>query len=263
MSAETPTVATTPLLDIRNGKATIRLNRPAQHNRLEPADLRELTRMFNELGQDPEVRVLIITASGKSFSAGFHLGALADDPKAAAEYDPDAFENMVNALEKMATPTIAALNGGAYGGATDLALACDFRIGVEGMRMFMPAARLGIIYYESGLRRYITRLGLNSAKRLFLTADTIEADELLATGFLTELVPASELAAHTDALASNIAANAPIAVAGLKQAITAIACGTFDPVAHAAIRKKSAQSADHKEAIAAWTEKRKPVFKGR
>ena len=263
MNAESTAVATTPQLEIRNGKATIRLNRPAQHNRLEPADLKELTRMFEELGRDPEVRVLIITASGKSFSAGFHLGALADDPEAAKDYDPDAFENMVNALENMPTPTIAALNGGTYGGATDLALACDFRIGVEGMRMFMPAARLGIIYYESGMRRYMSRLGLNAAKRLFLTAETIEADELLDIGFLTELVAGDELEARTDALASQIAANAPIAVAGLKQGLTALACGTFNAEAHQAIRKTSAESEDHKEAIAAWGEKRRPVFKGR
>lgn len=263
MSAENTASATTPQLDIRNGKATIRLNRPAQHNRLEPVDLKELTRMFDELGRDPDVRVLIITATGKSFSSGFHLGALADDPEAAKDYDPDAFEKMVTALETMPTPTIAALNGGTYGGATDLALACDFRIGVEGMRMFMPAARLGIIYYESGLRRYVTRLGLNAAKRLFLTAETVEADELLDIGFLTELVPADELETRTDALASQIASNAPIAIAGLKQALTAIACGTFDAEAHQKIRKKSAESEDHKEAIAAWAEKRRPIFKGR
>ena len=263
MSAETTSNATTPQLDIRNGKATICLNRPAQHNRLEPVDLRELTRMFDELGRDPEVRVLIITASGKSFSSGFHIGALADDPEAAKDYDPDAFEKMVNALETMPTPTIASLNGGTYGGATDLALACDFRIGVEGMRMFMPAARLGIVYYQSGLRRYVTRLGLNAAKRLFLTAETLEADELLQIGFLTELVPANELEARTDALASQIAANAPLAVAGNKLGLTAIACGTFDPDAHAAIRKRSAESEDHKEAVTAWAEKRRPVFKGR
>lgn len=263
MSAESKTIATTPQLEIRNGKATIRLNRPAQHNRLEPVDLKELTRMFEDLGRDPEVRVVIITASGKSFSAGFHLGALADDPEAAKDYDPDAFENMVNALERMAMPTIAALNGGTYGGATDLALACDFRIGVEGMRMFMPAARLGIIYYESGMRRYVTRLGLNAAKRLFLTAETIEADELLQMGFLTEMVAASELEHRTDALASQIAANAPLAIAGLKQGLTEIACGTFDLDTHQQRRKKSAESDDHKEAIAAWGEKRRPVFKGR
>ena len=263
MSAETTSGATTPQLEIRNGKATIRLNRPAQHNRLEPVDLRELRRMFDELGRDPEVRVLIITASGKSFSSGFHIGALADDPKAAKDYDPDAFEKMVNVLETMPTPTIASLNGGAYGGATDLALACDFRIGVEGMRMFMPAARLGIVYYEAGLRRYVTRLGLNAAKRLFLTGETVEADELLAMGFLTELVPANELDVRTDALASQIAANAPLAIAGNKLGLTAVASGTFDAEVHAVMRKRCADSDDHKEAVAAWGEKRRPVFKGR
>ena len=170
---------------------------------------------------------------------------------------------MVNRLEDLRVPTIAAMNGGVYGGATDLALACDFRIGVHGMRMFMPAARLGIVYYEGGLRRYVTRLGLNNAKRLFLTAATMEADDLLRMGFVSELVAPEKLDETVDGLATQIAGNAPLAVAALKAALNDVAAGTLDPEAHAAERARCANSQDHREAVAAWQEKRKPVFVGR
>jgi enoyl-CoA hydratase len=263
-TAETLSASTTPQLDIRNGKATIQLSRPAEHNRLEPIDLRVLTEMFDALNDKPEARVLIITGTGKSFSSGFHIGALSEDESGnKANYDPNAFERMVDALENLSIPTIAAMNGGVYGGATDLALACDFRIGVEGMRMFMPAARLGIIYYESGLRRYVSRLGLNNAKRLFMTAEPVEDDGMLAMGYLDEIVPREELQSRVDTLANQIASNAPIAVSGMKQGLNAIAHGTFDREAHDANRSRAGDSADHKEGLKAWAEKRKPNFEGR
>src|SRR6202023_575197 len=159
--------------------------------------------------------------TGKSFSSGFHIGALADRlaGKGGADEDRDGFERMVDRLEALRVPTIAVLNGGVYGGATDLALACDFRIGVEDMRLVMPAARLGIVYYESGIRRYVTRLGVAAAKRLFLTAQFIDATRPLGIGYLDEIVPAEELMARAEALAATLAANAPLAVAGLKRAI--------------------------------------------
>jgi enoyl-CoA hydratase/carnithine racemase len=159
-------------------------------------------------------------------------------------------------------PTIAALQGSVYGGATDLALACDFRIGVEGMRMLMPAARLGIVYYPAGIERYVSRLGVAAAKRLFLTAEPLEAAEMRRIGYLDEIVPADELAARVDGLAATLAANAPLALAGLKRAINEVAAGRLDHDALAAARARSAASDDHAEALKAWSEKRSPVFRG-
>lgn len=255
--------STTPQLTVHDGKATIQLSRPAQHNRLEPVDLHVLTELFNKLEADSDARVLIITGTGKSFSSGFNIGSLSDDDSDdAVEYGPETFERMVDTLENVSIPTIAALNGGVYGGSTDLALACDFRIGVEGMRMFMPAARLGIIYYESGLRRYVSRLGLNNAKRLFMTAEPVEAPGMLEMGYLDEIVPKSELESRVDALATQLASNAPIAVSGMKTGLNAIANGTFDRAAHDAIRTRAGDSQDHQEGLKAWAEKREPQFKG-
>src|SRR4029077_18087656 len=131
--------------------------------------------------------------------------------------------------------------------ATDLALACDFRIAVEGMRLVMPAARLGIVYYESGIRRCVTRLGVGAAKRLFLTAQPIDAAEMLRIGYIDEVVSPHELMPRAEALAEALAANAPLAVAGLKRAINEAAAGALDREALAAIRAVCSASADHAE----------------
>src|ERR1700730_7271961 len=220
-----------PGVSVADGRAVVRLKRPREHNRLEPADLGLLRDTFGRVDADPTIRVLILTGTGKSFSSGFHIGALADRlaGTGGAEADRDTFERMVDGLEALRVPTIAALNGSVYGGATDLALACDFRIGVEGMRLVMPAARLGIVYYESGIRRYVTRLGVAAAKRLFLTAQPIDAAELLRIGYLDEIVPAGDLMARAEALAATLAANAPLAVAGLKRAVNETAAGRLEP----------------------------------
>ena len=254
-----------PVVTLANGRALVRLNRPREHNRLEPADLATLRETFTRIDADPSIRVLVLTGTGKSFSSGFHIGALADRlaGKNAAVEDRDGFERMVDRLEALRVPTIAALNGSVYGGATDLALACDFRIGVDAMRLVMPAARLGIVYYESGIRRYVTRLGVAAAKKLFLTAQPIDAAELLRVGYLDEVVAPEDLLNRTEALAAALAANAPLAVAGLKQAINKTAAGMLDREALAAVRAACAASADHAEGVRAWTEKRSPVFSGR
>src|SRR3546814_18389703 len=90
----------------------------------------------------------------------------------------DRFERVLDTLEQLPLPVVCALNGSVYGGATDLALCCDIRIGVRGSRLFMPAAKFGLHYYPGGLRRYVANLGLTSAKKLFLSARTIYAEEI-------------------------------------------------------------------------------------
>ncbi|HWD57070.1 MAG TPA: enoyl-CoA hydratase/isomerase family protein [Stellaceae bacterium] len=266
---EEPGASTPPVVTIAEGRATIRLNRPREHNRLEPGDLATLRETFTRIDHDPSVRVLVLTGTGKSFSSGYHIGALVErhagqpQPGQAPGNADDTFETVVNRLEALRVPTIAALQGSVYGGSTDLALACDFRIGVEGMRMLMPAARLGIIYYPSGIERYVNRLGVAAAKRLFMLAEPIEAEEMRRIGYLDEIVPADALMARVDALAAALAANAPLALAGLKRAINEIAAGRLDRDTLAAARAGCAASDDHAEALKAWSGKRKPAFSGR
>ncbi len=170
---------------------------------------------------------------------------------------------MVDALENCRAVTIAALQGGVYGGATDMVLACDFRLGCEASEMFMPAARLGLHYYPTGMQRYVSRLGLNTAKRLFLTAEKIGAQAMLDCGFLTHLVPRESLPAEVERLAATLGAMAPIPLLGMKQHLNRIAQGRFDPEAAARDVARSVASQDLAEGGRAWKQKRTPVFTGR
>ena len=252
-----------PLLALgADGRATVTLNRPQHLNRLHREDLLALQDHLARIAADPGVRVLVLTGSGRAFCAGFHLGEL-DESEDSASADPRLFEHTVDALEALAVPTIARLNGSVFGGATDLALACDFRIGVQGMQLRMPAARLGLHYYASGLQRFVSRLGLAAAKRLFLLAETLAADELLRIGYLDTLVPPERLDAEVDTLAATLAGHAPLALRGMKQSLNEIARGGFDPVRLREREAACAASADLREGLAAFAAKREPQFTGR
>jgi enoyl-CoA hydratase len=126
--------------------------------------------------------------------------------------------------------------------------------------MFMPAAKLGLHYYKSGIRRYVSRLGTDNAKRLFLTAEKIDAREMLRIGYLTAMVPVAALDEEVDRLARTLAANAPIAMRGMKHTINEIARGALDEAAADRRHRDSMQGAEIKEGIAAFAEKRPPRF---
>ena len=125
--------ASAPVLDIKGARATIRLNRPRHLNRLQADDLDALLKLFDRIEADPAVRVLVLTGTGRAFSAGYDLNSVAARATSATEQNSagSAFEVVVNRLEDLGVPTICRLNGGVYGGSTDLALACDFRIGID------------------------------------------------------------------------------------------------------------------------------------
>jgi enoyl-CoA hydratase len=252
-----------PLLQLaEDGRATITLQRPLHHHRLHRQDLLALQAHFRALAADPAARVLVITATGPVFCSGFHLGELEEADAASA--DPQLFEHTVDALEALPLPTVARLNGSVYGGATDLALACDFRIGVAGMELRMPAARLGLHYYASGLQRYVSRLGLQAAKRLFLLAQAVPADELHRIGYLDQLVPQAGLDAATDEMVHALLAGAPLALQGMKLSLNDTARHDAEAGMRIAERvDRCARSDDLREGLAAWAARRAPRFSGR
>jgi enoyl-CoA hydratase len=260
--SEAAATASTPLLEINGARATIRLNRPKHLNRLQPDDLDALLKRFDRIEADPAIRVLVLTGTGRAFSAGYDLGSIAERAASAPEQPSagSAFEIVVNRLEDLGIPTICRLNGGVYGGATDLALACDFRIGVDTAEMFMPAARLGLHYYKSGIVRYASRLGVDNARKLFLTAQKIDAPEMLRIGYLTAMVSAEALDQEVDKLAGVLAGNAPVAMRGMKRAINEFARGGLDEEAADRRARDSMRGAEIKEGIKAFAEKRPPKF---
>ena len=254
--------ATAPVLEIDGARATIRLNRPKHLNRLQSEDLDELIKLFDRIEADPAVRVLVLTGTGRAFSAGYDLNSVADRATSAKEEQSagSAFEVVVNRLEDLGVPTICRLNGGVYGGSTDLAIAYDFRICVDTAEMFMPAARLGLHYYKSGIERYVSRLGADNARKLFLTAQKISAPEMLRIGYLTAMVSMEYLDEEVDKLAAILAGNAPLAMRGMKRAINQFARGKLDEAAADLRHRESMRSDEIKEGIKAFAEKRPPRF---
>lgn len=251
-------MASLPSLDVNHPVATLTLRRPENANRLEPDDLKAVAAHLAAVNRDAAILVLQIRGEGRYFCSGYDIASLASQSG-----NPIGFESMVDELEWARPATIAVVHGGAYGGGTDLALACDFRIGTHAAEMFMPAARLGLHYYRGGMERYVTRLGLDNAKRLFLTADRIDAEAMRACGFLTDLVAADALEAAVERLSRTLASMAPLALLGMKKHLNRIARGTLDASELHADIARAAESSDLREGAAAWAEKRPPKFTGR
>ncbi len=248
-----------PELVVDGHVATVTLRRPAQANRLELEDLQGLLELFAQVNANPELRVLRIAATGRSFCSGFNIGSVGAEGVDAGAL----FAAVADAAEALRPVTIAAIQGGVYGGATDLALACDFRLGTPECEMFVPAAKLGLLFYRSGQERYVSRLGLGVAKRVLLQADKFSAQEMLACGFLDRLVAAEALQAQVDELTATLAGMAPLALLGMKKHLNRIARGTLDAAEFAHDVAQAGGSDDLREGQAAWQQKRAPRFSGR
>ena len=234
----------------------ITLNRPEAHNALSKVAMAEMVNVLSDW-QESNIRAVVITGTGRSFCAGASLDELGD-----GSWDDNPLIKLCDTVESFKAPVIAALNGGVFGGGVELALACDFRIGVQGMKMFVPPAKLGIHYEAAGIGRAVQRLGAQMARRVFLLAERFEDDALLAAGFLDDLVTPGALATRAKGMAEEIAALAPLAVQGMKRSILEISCGALDEVAAKARVKVCFASNDHAEGLAAMREKRPPNFTG-
>lgn len=247
----------TPLLTLAGPLARIELRRPQQANRLELQDLDVLASHLAQIESDPTLRVLLITGRGRHFCSGFNIASVPGVDAGAL------FERLADQLEACRVITIAAINGGVYGGATDLALACDFRLGVHSCEMFVPASRLGLHFYRGGLERYVTRLGLNVAKRVLLACETLDAQQMLDCQFLDRLLPdVQALQEAAETLAQQLCTLAPLALLGMKQHLNAIARGHLDVTALQADFDRANASADLAEGVLAWQAKRAPRFTG-
>jgi enoyl-CoA hydratase/carnithine racemase len=235
----------------------ITLDAPATHNALDQAAMRALTGLRDDWAAR-DLRALVLTGRGRSFCAGAALGDVD-----AADWTENPLTRLCDRLEDFPAVTVAALNGGVYGGGVELALACDFRIGVTGMRAFVPPARIGIHYEPAGIRRVVDRLGSQTTRRMFLLAETFGDAALLAAGFLDHLVSPEALEAKSLEIAETTATLAPLAVRGMKRTIVELSRGTLDTEAARARIAACFASADHAEGLAAQREKRPPVFRGR
>jgi enoyl-CoA hydratase/carnithine racemase len=239
--------------------ARITLNDPARHNALGAAEIERLRDCLDEIEADPALRVLLLGGTGeRTFCAGASLKQFQS-----GDMSGELFTTLTDRLAALPIPSVCALNGDVFGGGAEIALCCDYRIGVSGARLLVPAARIGICYPPSGLRRYVDKLGLSAAKRILVASEELSADALMGIGFLHRVVPRERLAEESEAFARHLAGLAPLAVRAMKQILGDIARGDVDVAQAQQLAQRCAASQDLQEGLAAQREKRPPRFTGR
>lgn len=245
-------------LDIDGPVARLTLDYPGRHNALTRHGLEQFHARLEDVENNAGLRVLIVTGTGEET---FCSGAALDEVQAGL-VDGEAFQAVADRLAALPIPKLAAMNGSAYGGGVELGLCCDFRCGVEGMKIRVPAAAFGLCYPPNGIRRFVTRLGLSSAKRILVAAETLESDELLRIGYLHRRCPQSSLERLVDEWARQIAGLAPLATQAMIAIADRAAEGDLDDEFARQWVKRCNESKDLREGLSAAIDKRPPVFKG-
>ncbi len=249
----------------KKGKvAKITLNRPDKLNALSPDLLEELKRAIEDAKADKEIRVMVITGSGRAFSAGADVGAMVDTTPFQAKESSLRGHMIFKMLEDLDIPVIAAINGYALGGGCELALACDIRIASEKAWLGQPEINLGIIPGWGGCIRLPKQVGVAKAMEIILTGDRISAQEALQIGLVNKVVPEDKLEATVNEIAEKLASKPPIAVKLAKKVIRkGLECDL-----EAGIQLENSAfslcftTKDQKEGMKAFLEKRQPQFKG-
>ena len=253
------------LKKLENRIALITLNRPKAANSLSKALLEELNSTIDQVNQDKSIYCTVITGAGhKVFCAGADLKERKGMTEAEVVSTVQKIGQTVVHIENMDMPVIAMINGVAYGGGLELALACDFRVSATDVKMGLTETSLAIIPGAGGTQRLPRIVGESQAKRLIFTAQPIDASEALNIGLVEQITDKDALLDVTTNLAKQIAQNGPIA---LKQAKLAINQGLQTDLAKGleiehSCYQKTIPTKDRIEGLTAFKEKRKPIYKG-
>ena len=247
----------------------IRICNPERRNALDHEILDTLAETLRRLDRGIENRCVLITGAPPAFSAGYDLASI---PSETFERDAEAlvahpFHDAMEALARHPWPTVAAINGHCLGGGLELAVTCDLRICARGAKLGMPPAKLGLVYGHTGLRKFLDTVGLARTKELFLTGRNFPAERAEQIGLVHEVIDDEALEEAAISLAEGIAANAPLSMRGNKRAIETL---NSNPILSEqqeggliALRESCFSSADLREGIEAFAEKRKPRWQGR
>ena len=253
------------LLERDGAVAVLTVNRPKVLNALNTQTLDELRRAILEVKRDDAVRVVILTGAGeKSFVAGADINELSTQTPTTGREHAIAGQHVLDLVEHLGKPVIAAINGYALGGGCELAMACTIRIAAETAKLGQPEINLGLIPGYAGTQRLARIVGRGRALELLLTGDQITAQEAHRLGLVNRVVPAAQLMTEAKTLASALAAKAPVAI---RYILEAVHKGLEMPFAQAQIFEATlfglvASTEDMREGTRAFLEKRKAEFKG-
>ena len=237
------------------GKIT--LNNPEIHNALKKNDI-EIIRSALSNFKYQKVGAILITGKGNSFCSGLYLDEF--DYKS---WSKNPITQICEDIENCQPPVICALNGGAYGGAVEIALSCDFRIANDHLSLMVPASDLGIHYEPMGLKRALNILGPSISRRLFLLGERISFEDILRTDFVDFWVAEDEtVMGEGEKIANSLSSKAPLAVAGMKRTIIEILNGSLEIKSAKKRINECFKSLDHQEALSARRERRPAKFKG-
>lgn len=251
------------LIDVKEGVATVTINRPKALNALNPPVLDDLCNAFTEMKTDPAVRAVILTGSGeKAFVAGADIAEMVNmDVDTIRAYAYKAHDVFL-LIDDFPKPVIGAINGFALGGGNELSMSCDIRLASEKAKFGQPELNLGIIPFFGGTQRLPKLVGKGMANYLVLSTEMIDAKEALRIGLVERVYPADQLLAEAEKLARTIISKSDIAI---KVGLSAIATGlNTDLKSGIVVEVESAvltyQSADKKEGMTAFLEKRPAKF---
>ena len=246
--------------------ATVTVDRQEALNALDQAVLSELHRRLEELAADASARAVILTGAGeRAFIAGADIKEMSGMDVEEARRWGQLGHDVAALLETMPKPTIAAINGFALGGGCELALACDIRYASTAAKLGQPEVGIGIIPGWGGTQRLARVAGLGAAKDLVLTGRMVDAEEALRLGLVSAVFPPSELMERARELARSLAARSPLVLAAAKRMLNRALQGQLDTGLsdEVATFAELFASEDQKEGMAAFIEKRPPLFKGR
>lgn len=252
-------------VELDDGVATLTLDRPDALNSLTVPLKDALIGAFADAAADPAVRVVVLTGAGRAFCAGQDLRERLEPEAAPLDVElRERYNPLIRSIRDLPKPVIAAVNGVAAGAGASLAFAADIRLAADGASFVLAFGRVGLIP-DSGATWLLQRLvGAAKAAELAFTTEPLSAADAERFGLVARVVPAAELASEAHALATRLAALAPQALALTKQAFAAAAESTFEEALEleASLQGQAGATADHREGIAAFLEKRPPDFRG-